>query len=77
MKRSFSKVPADVLGGYIMLSETVLAMIPAPLHHEGFVEVHLGSWNDEVALVTGSGVKLELIGEPKYIEELRPDSNKK
>jgi hypothetical protein len=28
--------------------------------------------NDETVLVTGSGAELELVGDPKYVEEFRP-----
>ena len=76
-KRSFSKVPADLLDGYIMLGAAILNNeIPIPLNHKGIVELRLESWNDEVVLITGSGADLELIGEPKYVEEFRPDENK-
>jgi hypothetical protein len=77
VKRSFSNVPADLLDGYIKLGDTVLRnMIPIPLRHQGIVELRLESWNDEVVLIGGSSADLELIGEPKYIEEFRPNRNK-
>ena len=67
--RSFSKFPADLLDGHIMLGDTVLDNeIPVPLSHRGIVELRFESWNDEVVLITGSGAELELIGEPKYVE---------
>jgi hypothetical protein len=47
-----------------------------PFSHKGIVELRLESWNDEVVLITGSSAELELIGEPKYVEEFRPDKNK-
>ena len=46
-----------------------------PLAHKGIVELRLQSWNDEVLLITGSSAELELIGEPKYVEEVRADKN--
>lgn len=71
--RSFSKFPADLLDGHIMLGDTVLRnVLPIPLSHNGIVEIRLESWNDEAVLVTGSSAELELIGEPKYVEEFRP-----
>ena len=75
VKRSFSKVPADLLGGYIKVGDALLDnAIPIPLAHKGIVELRLQSWNDEVLLITGSSAELELIGEPKYVEEF-PDKN--
>ena len=71
--RSFSKFPADLLDGHIMLGDVVLSNeIPIPLSHKGIVELRLESWNDEVVSIIGSGAELELIGEPKYVEEFRP-----
>jgi hypothetical protein len=73
VKGSFSKSPADLLDGYIMLGESVLKNeIPIPLSHKGIVELRLESWNDEVVLISGDSAQLELVGEPKYIEEFRP-----
>jgi len=48
-------------------------MIPIPLHHEGIVELRLESWNDEVVLISGNSARLELVGVPKYVEEVRPN----
>jgi hypothetical protein len=71
--RSFSKFPADLLDGHIKFGSEVLRnVIPIPLSHEGIVEVRLESWNDEVVLITGNSADLELIGEPKYVQEFRP-----
>ena len=71
--RSFSKFPADLLDGHIKLGDTVQRNeIPIPLNYKGIVELRLESWDDEVVLITGSSAQLELIGEPKYVEEFRP-----
>jgi hypothetical protein len=73
LKRSFSKFPADLLDGHIILGESVLQnAIPIPLNHKGIVELRLESWNDEVVLITAGSAELELVGEPKYVEEFRP-----
>jgi len=73
VKRSFSKFPADLLDGYIMLGESVLKNeIPIALSHKGIVELRLESWNDEMVLISGASAELELVAEPKYIEEFRP-----
>ena len=71
--RSFSKFPADLLDGHITLGDTILRnVLPIPLSHNGIVELRLESWNDEAVLITGSSAELELIGEPRYVEEFRP-----
>ena len=71
--RSFSTFPADLLDGHIKLGDAVLKNeIPIPLSHKGIVELRLESWNDEAVLITGNSADLELIGEPKYVEEFRP-----
>jgi hypothetical protein len=73
VKRSFSKFPAELLDGYIRIGESVLKNeIPIPLNHVGIVELRLETWNDEVVLISGGSVRLELVGEPKYVEEFRP-----
>jgi hypothetical protein len=77
VKRSFSKLPAGLLDGYIKLGDVVLSnLIPVPLNHIGVIELRLESWSDEAALIAGSSADLELIGEPKYVEEFRPDKNR-
>jgi hypothetical protein len=56
-----------------MLGESVLKNeIPIALSHKGIVELRLESWNDEVVLISGASAELELVAEPKYIEEFRP-----
>jgi hypothetical protein len=73
VKRSFSKFPADLLDGYIKISDSLLEnVIPIPLNHNGIVELRLETWNDEVVLIGGGSVQLELIGEPRYVEEFHP-----
>ena len=73
VKGSFSKFPADLSNGHIMLGESILENeIPIPLSHKGTVELRLESWNDEVVSISGASARLELVGEPKYIEQFRP-----
>jgi len=74
VKKSFSKLPADLLGGHIKTGETILSnMIPIPFSHKGAIELQLETWNDEVVLIAGSGADFELVGEPKYVEEFSSD----
>ncbi len=48
--------------------------IPVPLRHKGAFELRLQAmWHgQEVVSFAGSGAELELLGEPKYVEEFRP-----
>src|ERR1700722_448407 len=71
--KSFSKFPAELLGGLLKLGDAILQNeIPIPLKHKGTMEIRLESGNDEVLLITGNSAELELIGEPKYVERFRP-----
>ena len=55
-----------------MLGDKVLDnQIPIPLSHKRNVELRLASRNDEVVLITGRSTEVELIGQPKYVEEFR------
>jgi hypothetical protein len=72
---SFSDLPRDLLDGHIKLGGTVLNNeIPIPLDYGGDIELRLESWG-EVVLITGGSAELELIGEPEYVEEFRPNRN--
>jgi len=69
---SFSSLPCDLYDGHIRLgSSVVVNVIPIPLSFTGDVELRLESWG-VVLLVRGTSVELELIGEPRYVEEFRP-----
>jgi hypothetical protein len=46
-------------------------LIPIPLDVQGEIELKLECWGD-IVRVHGSSAKLELIGNPKYIEEYHP-----
>jgi hypothetical protein len=71
---SFSDFPCEILGGHITLGEAVLNNeIRIPLGYAGKTELRLESWNGAFVRITGGGVELELIGEPKYVEEFRPN----
>ena len=43
-------------------------MIPIPLDHEGHIELRLEGWN-EVVFVSGTRIRLELLGEAQYVEK--------
>jgi hypothetical protein len=72
---SFSEFPVNLTNGQIRMGENVLENeIPVPLHHKGAFELRLQAmWQNQVTVsFTGSGAELELLGEPKYVEEFRP-----
>jgi len=69
----FSELPRDLLDGYLTLDGSTLNNeIPIPLNFSGDVELRMESWGEAV-LVKGRSAILELIDEPTYIEEFRPD----
>jgi hypothetical protein len=75
IKGSFSEFPRDLLDGHLKLGVLLLSNeIPIPLNYTGDVELRLESWG-EIVVVTGASAELDLIGEPEYVEEFRPDRN--
>jgi hypothetical protein len=72
---SFSERLADLQAGHLALGGTILENeIPIPLNFNGDIELRLESWG-EVVFIKGQGAELELIGEPEYVEEFRPNSD--
>ena len=70
---SFTEWPCDLLGGYLKSDGVVSRnMIPIPLDQGGNVELRLEGWNDEVVSVSGTHIRLDLIGEAQYVEEFHP-----
>jgi hypothetical protein len=76
----FSQESREAYGGYAhYLSDGSLTingtisdnLIPIPLDAQGEIELKLECWGD-IVRVHGSSAKLELIGNPKYIEEYHP-----
>ncbi len=79
---SFSEESRAAYNGVHVLSDGALSvngtvtenLIPVPLDVHGDVELKLECWGN-IIRVQGNSATLELIGEPKYIEEFSPDSN--
>jgi hypothetical protein len=72
---AFSKFPVDLSDGQIQMENKFLDNeIPVPLRHRGAFELRLQAMPQEHGVIsfTGSGADLELLGEPKYVEEFRP-----
>ena len=74
IKSTVALFPAELFGGYLGLDDAILDNeIPIPLNFSGDTELRLESWNDQIILVSGQGAELELIDEPTYVEEFRPE----
>jgi len=74
IKSTLNLFPGDLLGGYLRLGDSIFDNeIPIPLNFRGDTELRLESWNDQIILVSGRGAELELIDEPTYVEDFRPE----
>ena len=72
---SFSEFPVDLSDGQTQMGETIWQNeIPVPLSHKGAFELRLQAmWQGQtIVSFTGSGAELDLLGEPKYVEEFPP-----
>ena len=72
---AFSEFPVDLTDGQTRMGQNVLDNeISVPLRHKGAFELRLQAmWQgQEVVSFKGSGAELELLGEPEYVEEVRP-----
>jgi hypothetical protein len=65
------ELPCDLWDGNIRLGSDLFQMIPIPLDYKGTVEINLEQ-NGKIRVV-GTGVRLELVGEPKYVEDFPGD----
>jgi hypothetical protein len=75
MEGAFSEFPVDLSDGQTQMGQNILDNeIPVPLRHKGAFELRLQAmWHgQEVVSFVGSGAELELLGEPEYVEEVRP-----
>ena len=67
---SMSELPCDLWDGYLKLNgELSDNLIPIPLAATGDIELHLTSKAGESVNVRGDSITLELLGEPKYIDD--------
>src|SRR5580704_11711537 len=72
---AFSEFPVDLTDGQTQMGKNIQDnVIPVPLRHKGAFELRLqAKWHgQETVSFAGSGAELELLGEPKYVEEFRP-----
>ncbi|HMI53345.1 MAG TPA: hypothetical protein VK525_17660 [Candidatus Saccharimonadales bacterium] len=72
---AFSEFPVDLSSGQIQMGQNILDNeIPVPLRHRGAFELRLQAmWQGQIVVsFKGSRAELELLGEPEYVEEIRP-----
>jgi hypothetical protein len=72
---AFPEFPVDLSDGQTRIGQDIFDNeIPVPLRHQGEFELRLHAMWQGQALVsfTGTGAELELLGEPKFVEEFRP-----
>lgn len=68
---SFSGYPRYLGGGCLRVGSVVSDnTIPIPLDRAGGVELRLEGWG-EVVSISGTHIRLELIGEAKYVEDFK------
>lgn len=77
IKGSFSELPVTFKDGEFWLGHNnLMNLIPVPLgRFKADFKLRLEAWKQakEVVVITGRGeVELELIGQPRYVEEFRP-----
>jgi hypothetical protein len=70
---SFPNWPCDIMDGELFISgERHANSIPVPLQVTGLTELRLICDSNHTVTVTGRGLKLELVGEPRYVEDFEP-----
>jgi len=74
VKGSFSELPITLSDGQFWSGHNnLMNLIPVPLRRfKADFKLRLEAWK-QVVVITGSGeVELELLGQPRYVEEFRP-----
>jgi protein-tyrosine phosphatase len=67
---AFTQFPCDLMDGYLTLSEEKSDnLIPIPLNFSGRTELLLTSEFAESVHMSGDYITLELMGEPRYVED--------
>lgn len=67
MKGEILELPCDLWNGSLRLGGQFFEMIPIPLDYKGQVEISLEQ--DGTIRVSGTQIRLELLGTPTYVEE--------
>ena len=64
----------DVMDGELIVGgERHRNLIPVPFKTSMLTELRLVCDSLQAVTVTGRGARLELVGEPRYVEEFKPD----
>ena len=70
VKGEFPEWPCDIIDGHIIVGGECHANgIPVPLDAVTFTELRLACDCVHTVTISGSGVRLELIGSPSYVDE--------
>ncbi len=70
---NFPDLPCDVIDGELVVGvERHDNEIPVPLAVTAHTKLCLAFGSIHTVTVTGQGVRLELLGEPEYVEEFKP-----
>jgi hypothetical protein len=73
----FPNWPCDIMDGEIILGgERHRNLIPVPLEVAKLAELRLICDSVHTVTVLGRGVKLEVVGEPRFVEEFRTGSRR-
>ena len=69
---NFPDWPCDIMGGELLVGgERYNNLIPVPLEAAKLTELRLICDSMHTVTIAGRGVRLELIGEPRYVEEFK------
>ena len=67
------ELPCNIMNGELSLSgDRYPNEIPVPLQAAGSVELHLVFYPGCDVFITGTTIRLELLGEARYVEEFHP-----
>ena len=68
---SINELPCTLWDGHLTVSdESFDNLVPIPLDSAGDIELQFTSISGESLQVRGEGITLELLGEPRYIEDV-------
>jgi len=76
----FPDWPCDVMNGELIvggerhLNSIPVPFVPVPFETPALTELHMVCDSVHTVTVTGRGVRLELVGEPRYVEEFKPQN---
>lgn len=61
-------LPCDLRDGFVSVGDRAFQnLIPVPIHYEGRIDIELEERSK--LRITGTSLRVELCGEPKYVEE--------